>query len=42
MTEIGEQLLTKMAAISRFILIPKQSIVACKVFHSRRFAMIQE
>jgi hypothetical protein len=29
-------------AISRFILIPKQFVVACKVFHSRQFAMIQE
>jgi hypothetical protein len=30
----------KVAAISRFILIPKQSAIACKVFHSRWFAMI--
>jgi hypothetical protein len=28
--------------MSGFILIPKQSVVACKVFHSRQFAMIQE
>jgi hypothetical protein len=34
--------LRKTAAISEFILIPKQSVVACKVFHSRQFAMIQE
>jgi hypothetical protein len=34
--------LRKMAAISRFILIPKQSAIACKVFPSKWFAMIQE
>jgi hypothetical protein len=40
--EIGQQLLRKMVVISGFILIPKQSIIACKVFRSERFAMIQE
>jgi hypothetical protein len=34
--------LRKATAISGFILIPKQSVVAYKVFHSRRFAIIQE
>jgi hypothetical protein len=43
-----ENLLELSAIISRnwsiavFILIPKQSAIACKVFHSRRFAIIQE
>jgi hypothetical protein len=31
-----------MIVISRFILIPKQSAIACKVFRFKRFAMIQE
>jgi hypothetical protein len=31
--------LRKMAVISRFILIPKQYVVACKVFRSKQFAM---
>jgi hypothetical protein len=34
-TEIGQQLLRNIAAISRFILISKQSAIACKVFCSR-------
>jgi hypothetical protein len=40
--KIGQQLLWKTTTISRFILIPKQSAVACEGFYSRRFAMIQE
>jgi hypothetical protein len=41
-SRIGQQLLRKMVAISGFILILKQSTIACKVFCSRRFAMVHE
>jgi hypothetical protein len=33
--------LRKTTAIFEFILMLTQSAIACKVFHSRRFAMIQ-
>jgi hypothetical protein len=41
-SRVAQQLLRKTATISEFILIPKQSTIACKVFRSRQFAMIQE